>query len=143
MSATVFMNAAEILDGTTVLSGSALAIADGRVAAVGPQEQVLSNFTDAVHIDCSGRVLSPGFVDSHTHAVFGGWRAAEYEMRSEGLDYMEIARRGGGINASVESVRALPEDALLEMALSRLHAALRHGTTTIEIKSPRPCGRSR
>jgi imidazolonepropionase len=135
MSTTIFTNAAEVLDGTTVHVGYALAIKDGAVSALGPQDQILAAHGDAVHVDCTGRVLTPGFVDSHTHAVFGGWRAAEYEMRSRGLNYMEIARRGGGINASVASVRALPEDALLEMALSRLHFALRHGTTTIEIKS--------
>jgi imidazolonepropionase len=135
MSTTVFVNASEILDGTAVHQKCALAITDGLVAALGPQDRVLAEFADAERVDSSSRVLTPGFVDSHTHAVFGEWRAAEYEMRSQGLDYMEIARRGGGINASVKSVRELPEDALLEMALSRLHLALRHGTTTIEIKS--------
>src|SRR5688572_3997327 len=124
MSTAVFCDAQEILDGTAVLQNSALAISDGLIAAIGPQERVLADHPDGERIDCKGRVLTPGFVDSHTHAVFGGWRAAEYEMRSQGLDYMEIARRGGGINASVKSVRELPEDALLEMTLSRLHLAL-------------------
>jgi imidazolonepropionase len=136
----VLLNASEIAtcaspDERSVLSGSALAMVAGYIDQVGPQSAVLAQYPNAQPIDCSGQVLTPGFVDSHTHAVFGGWRAAEYELRSRGLDYMEIARRGGGINASVSDVRARSEAELIELTLPRLQRALEHGTTTIEIKS--------
>jgi hypothetical protein len=75
-----------------------------RVAAVG-EEARLRGGAAARAVDCAGGVITPGFVDSHTHAVFGGWRAAEYALRSRGVPYMEIARRGGGINASVRDTR--------------------------------------
>lgn len=133
---TLFVNASEIVDGVGgVLTGHALAVRAGRIIDVGPQVDVRVRHAGEHTVDCSGQVLTPGFVDSHTHAVFGGWRAAEYEMRSKGLDYMEIARRGGGINASVKDVRERSEEELVEIALARLGLALRHGTTTIEIKS--------
>lgn len=136
----VLSNANEIVtcaspDERSVLSASALAIVDGCIDFVGSQSAVLERYPDAHQVDCSGQVLTPGFVDSHTHAVFGGWRAAEYELRSRGLDYMEIARRGGGINASVADVRSRSEAELIQLTLPRLQRALEHGTTTIEIKS--------
>jgi len=136
----IFTGAAEIITGRHtdergVLNHSAIAIADGRVAAVGATADILAQFASAQQVDCTGQVITPGLVDSHTHAVFGVWRAAEYDMRSRGLDYMEIARRGGGINASVRDVRTRSESELLELALPRLEAALASGTTTIEIKS--------
>jgi imidazolonepropionase len=136
----VFTGAAEIVtcrhtDERAVLRNSALAVADGRIEAVGATDKILEQYARAERVDCSGAVITPGFVDSHTHAVFGSWRAAEYEMRSRGLDYMEIARRGGGINASVADVRTRSEDELVELAVQRLELALQAGTTTIEIKS--------
>ena len=76
--------------------------------------------------------LTPGFVDSHTHAVFGRYRTDEYAQRSAGVPYMEIARRGGGINASVRDLRARSEDELVELALPRLREMLEWGTTTAE-----------
>jgi imidazolonepropionase len=136
----VFTDAAEIItceraDEGGVVRNGALAVADGRILDVGSQTDILERFSQAERVDCTGMVITPGFVDSHTHAVFGDWRAAEYEMRSRGFDYMEIARRGGGINASVEDVRKRTEAELVELALPRIEAALRNGTTTIEIKS--------
>jgi len=80
-------------------------------------------------------VLTPGLVDSHTHAVFGRYRTDEYALRCTGVPYMEIARRGGGINASVRDLRARSEDELVEMALPRLEEMLRGGSTTAEVKS--------
>lgn len=132
----LFCHASEILDGQSApRTDTAFAVRDGRIVDIGLQNDVHARHPDALEVDCSHQVITPGFVDSHTHAVFGDWRAAEYEMRSRGLDYMEIARRGGGINASVKSVRACSEDELVELALPRLDQALAHGTTTIEIKS--------
>jgi imidazolonepropionase len=76
-----------------------------------------------------------GFVDPHTHAVFGTPRAAEYAARLEGVSYVEIAAAGGGIHQSVREVRAASEDELVRLALPRLRSMLVHGTTTVEIKS--------
>ncbi|MGH7460795.1 MAG: imidazolonepropionase, partial [Longimicrobiales bacterium] len=105
------------------------------VARVGSKPSLHAEFPDAEQIDCRGCVITPGLIDSHTHAVFGGWRAAEYEMRSRGLPYMEIARRGGGINASVRDVRSRSEDELLELSVPRVQAFASLGVTTVEIKS--------
>lgn len=127
--------ASEIVTESSVLTNHALALDAGRIMAVDAQQSLLDRFPNAERFDCAHHVLTAGLVDSHTHAVFGGFRAAEYEMRARGLDYMEIARRGGGINASVQSVRALSESELVELAIPRLEHALHTGTTTIEIKS--------
>ncbi len=133
----IFANAAQIVTGTDTQAyeRAALVVRDGRIAGVLPVREALQSYAGSAVIDCEGGVLTPGFVDSHTHALFGGWRAAEYEMRTRGLDYMEIARQGGGINASVRDVRARSEEELLELAIPRLYEMVRQGTTTVEIKS--------
>jgi imidazolonepropionase len=140
MSALLFINANQILTcespGTEhVRTGEALVVTDGRIAALGEQDALLSAFPSYDRIDCAGAVITPGFVDSHTHAVFGTWRAAEYEMRSLGMPYLEIARAGGGIHASVRDVRSLGEDELVRRTRPRLLQMLRLGTTTAEVKS--------
>lgn len=131
----LFVNATEVITDGRCLKRTAVAVSGGRVLETGPQKDLIEKHRRATVVDCGGQVLTPGFVDSHTHAVFGGWRAAEYEMRSKGMDYMEIARRGGGINSSVRDVRDRSEHELLRLATDRLQLALQHGTTTIEIKS--------
>jgi imidazolonepropionase len=113
----------------------AVAIVDGRVEAVGPRDEIRSRFPDAEALDLSGHVLAPGLIDSHTHAVFGGWRLDEYELRCAGVPYMEIARTGGGINASVRDLRERSEEELCELTRTRLRRMLEHGTTTAEVKS--------
>ncbi|HEV2146598.1 MAG TPA: imidazolonepropionase [Longimicrobiaceae bacterium] len=122
-------------DPAAVQEGAAVAVEDGRIAAVAPRDELLARYPDAERVDCAGGVLTPGLVDSHTHAVFGRWRADEYVLRCTGVPYMEIARRGGGINASVRDLRARSEDELVEMALPRLREMLLNGTTTAEVKS--------
>ncbi len=119
----------------SVLEHAAVAVSDGRIVDIGPESSLRPRFVGLPLVDCGGGVLTPGFVDSHTHAVFGGHRAAEYEMRSRGLPYMEIARRGGGIHASVRDVRARSEDELVALTRPRLNRMLRLGTTTAEVKS--------
>jgi imidazolonepropionase len=119
----------------SVRSGVVLAVRDDAIAALTSEQDLQTRSPRAARIDCSGCVITPGFVDSHTHAVFGAWRSAEYELRSQGVPYMEIARRGGGINATVRDVRARSEDELLERSIPRLLEFLRFGTTTVEIKS--------
>jgi imidazolonepropionase len=117
------------------LEGAAIAVRDGSIIAVGGEEEVLRSFPEAGRVDCGGRLLTPGLVDSHTHAVFGRWRADEYVLRCRGVPYMEIARRGGGINASVRDLRGRSEDELVELSLPRLREMIRNGTTTAEVKS--------
>ena len=143
----VFVNAAEIAvctgparqadgaDPAAVLHGAAVAVVNGVVQALGAQDDVLAAHPHLERVNCAGGVLTPGFVDSHTHAVFGRYRVDEYALRCTGVPYMEIARRGGGINASVRDLRARSEDELVEMALPRLDEMLRGGTTTAEVKS--------
>lgn len=138
--ALLFVNAREIVTGAStgddgVLRDHALLVEDGVITKVLSSSKLGDDYAAIERLDCSGMVLTPGFVDSHTHAVFGRTRAAEYDMRSRGLDYMEIARRGGGINASVSDVRTRSEEELVERTLPRLQHALAAGTTTIEIKS--------
>lgn len=119
----------------SVLHGAAVAVVNGKIAAVGPEPDMIRQFPGAERVRCGGRLLTPGFVDSHTHAVFGRWRADEYALRCRGVSYMEIARRGGGINASVNDLRARSEDELVELTRPRLRELLRQGTTTVEVKS--------
>ena len=122
-------------DPAAVRTGVAVAVRAGRIAEVGPEGELLARHPDAERVDCGGGVLTPGLVDSHTHAVFGKWRADEYVLRCQGVPYMEIARRGGGINASVRDLRGRSEDELVELALPRLREVLLNGTTTAEVKS--------
>lgn len=122
-------------DPAGVIAGAAVAVERGRIAAVGAEHDLSARFPAARRVDCDRGVLTPGLVDSHTHAVFGRWRADEYVLRSTGVPYMEIARRGGGINASVRDLRERSEDELVELALPRLSEMLRNGTTTAEVKS--------
>lgn len=136
----LFVNAAQVVtceDATesTVLDGTAVAVDDGRIAAIGPEADLARRHADAERVDCAGGVLTPGLVDSHTHAVFGRWRADEYAMRARGVPYMEIARQGGGINASVRDLRERSEEELVALTRERLRPMLAHGTTTAEVKS--------
>lgn len=115
--------------------GVAVAIQGSRIAAVEPEEELERRFPDADRVDCHRGVLMPGLVDSHTHAIFGKPRFEEQELRASGLDYMEIARRGGGIHASVRDLRGRSEDELVALALPRLRRLAAYGTTTVEVKS--------
>jgi len=118
-----------------LLKGAAVAVSDDRIAAVGPQPELERRFPDVARVDCQGGVLLPGWVDSHTHAIFGRPRADEQELRAAGASYMEIAARGGGIHASVRDLRQRSEDELFALALGRLRRLAAYGTTTIEVKS--------
>ncbi len=118
-----------------VVTNVAVAVSDGRIAAIGAAKDLLPAYGGHEIIDCRGGVLTPGLVDSHTHAVFGKPRHEEHELRAQGHDYMEIARRGGGIHASVADFRQRSEDELYELAVSRLAHLSSYGTTTVEIKS--------
>jgi imidazolonepropionase len=124
----------ELLD-ASILSDAAIAIEADRISAVGRQSEIERQYPDADRVDCRGSVLAPGLVDSHTHGIFGKPRHEEQELRASGLGYMEIARQGGGIHASVRDLRARTEDDLLALALPRLRRLAAYGTTTVELKS--------
>ncbi|MCB1676981.1 MAG: imidazolonepropionase, partial [Halioglobus sp.] len=104
---------------------------DGRIAWVGR----CSDAPSGDSFDCQGRLVTPGLIDCHTHLVYGGNRANEFERRLTGVPYAEIARQGGGILATVRATRAADEETLLRNALPRLDTLLSEGVTTIEIKS--------
>jgi imidazolonepropionase len=118
-----------------ILKNTAVAVSNGRIAMIGAASDLEHAYSDAEVVDCRGGVLTPGLVDSHTHAVFGKARFEEHEQRAEGLDYMEIARRGGGIHASVRDFRQRSEDELYTLAVQRISELASYGTTTLEIKS--------
>jgi imidazolonepropionase len=118
-----------------VLESAAVAVRGERIIAVGRQKELQREFRGSKHVDCAGGVLMPALVDSHTHGVFGAPRQAEHELRAAGVDYMEIARRGGGIHSSVRDVRARSERELLDLTRTRLLALASFGVGTIEVKS--------
>jgi imidazolonepropionase len=123
------------MNDAAIVTNVAVAVDGERIAAVAPLGELEKVFANASIIDCGGRVLTPGFVDSHTHAIFGKPRYEEQELRASGLDYMEIARRGGGIHSSVRDLRTRSEGELLELASPRLRRLAAHGVTTVEVKS--------
>jgi imidazolonepropionase len=120
----------------SIIRGGAMLVRDGKIERIGPEAEVRPHIADDYEIvDAGGRSVLPGFVDAHTHPVFGGTRVDEYEMRAGGATYEEIAQAGGGIRSTVRKTRAASEDELLEAALWRSQWFLRGGTTTIEAKS--------
>jgi imidazolonepropionase len=118
-----------------VFSSGAVAVHEGLIVAVGPSEKLLSQFEPVESIDAVGGVIVPGFVDPHTHLVWAGDRAAEFEQRVAGATYMEIMEAGGGINATVRRVREASVDQLVAETTPRLDRMLALGTTTVEIKT--------
>ena len=119
-----------------LIDDGCIAIADGKVAWVGPQRDfAAAGFVPSSVMDGRGLVAVPGLVDCHTHALFAGSREREYEMRLAGRTYMEIAAAGGGIRSTVRAVRRASEDQLVASGLARVRSMLAWGATTIEIKS--------
>ena len=119
-----------------ILRDGAMLVRSGRIVAVGSRSQVEALASrDAEYIDAGARVVAPGFVDAHTHLIFDGNRADEFQMRCEGMTYQQISGQGGGIRSTVAKTRAASEGELV--ARGRKHAEwfLRGGTTTIEAKS--------
>jgi imidazolonepropionase len=117
------------------MTGAAVVVVGEQIGAVGSEADLRRDYPSARAIDCRNGVLMPGLVDSHTHAIFGRARADEQEMRASGLDYMQIAARGGGIHASVRDLRTRGEDELVALARPRLERLASFGTTTVEVKS--------
>ena len=120
----------------SILRGAAMLVRGGRIERIGTDAEIASGITsDYQIIDAGGRSVLPGFVDAHTHPVFGGTRVDEYELRAGGATYEQIAAAGGGIRSTVRKTRAASEDELFEQALRRSWWFTRVGTTTIEAKS--------
>jgi imidazolonepropionase len=113
----------------------AIGVRGESIAAVVPSDSAAVRSFRGEVTDCGGRLITPGLIDCHTHLLFGGSRAAEWEMRLAGMTYAEIAKRGGGILSTVRATRALTENQLVEAALPRLRALVAEGVTCIEIKS--------
>jgi len=119
------------------ITGAALAVAGDRIAWLGRMADLPgapATLARVVH-DGAGRWMTPGLIDCHTHLVFGGDRAREFELRLGGASYEEVARAGGGIVSTVRATREASEDELLATARARLAGFLREGVTTIEVKS--------
>ncbi|HEY1469771.1 MAG TPA: imidazolonepropionase [Candidatus Acidoferrum sp.] len=120
-----------------IIEGGAVLVRDGTIVAADTRARVESrkDARRAEKIDVGGRVILPGFADSHTHLVHAASRAEEYELRIQGASYEEIARKGGGILNSVKRLRAATSDALKRRALGALQEFAAYGTTTVEAKS--------
>ena len=137
---TVWRNAriatlAPLSKGLGAIEAGAIAVVHGRLEFVGPEAALPAQFQGFEPVDCRGRWITPALIDCHTHLVYGGNRAMEFEMRLAGATYEEIARAGGGIISSVKATNALSDAELVEQALRRLDTLLAECVCTIEIKS--------
>jgi len=117
------------------IRGGAVGVKDGRIAFIGKSSDLPGEQCAAHSEDCDGAWVFPGFIDCHTHLVFGGNRAREFEMRLEGASYQEIAQSGGGILSTVKATRAASMEDLTSSASKRLARLAADGVTTVEIKS--------
>jgi imidazolonepropionase len=125
----------ELADLSIIRDGGML-IDEGRIVAIGASAEVeKQNSEDLEIVDATGKTVLPGFVDAHTHPVFGGNRVDEFEQRATGATYEEIAASGGGIRSTVRKTRAATESELLQQALKHAQWFLQNGTTTVEAKS--------
>jgi imidazolonepropionase len=120
-----------------VIERGAVAALDGRIVWVGPEDALAAevDLGGAEIVDAGGRAVLPGFVDSHTHFVFAGDRAEEFQLRHAGVSYEELARQGRGILSTVRATRAASDDELADLAYARLRSFAAHGTTTVEGKT--------
>jgi imidazolonepropionase len=114
-----------------IVSNGSVAIHNKRIIAVGEH----LSFRGDIEIDATGKTVMPGFVDPHTHLVFGGSREFELDMKLQGMTYLEILNKGGGIYYTVEKTRSASDDALFKSAYKRLNTMVAHGTTTCEAKT--------
>ena len=125
---------AEGAPGLGVVEDGVIAAREGRIVYAGPAHEAPA-FDAAETVRCEGRWIMPGLIDPHTHLIFGGDRAQEFELRLAGASYEEIARAGGGIVSTMKATREATEDQLVAAALPRLDALIAEGLTTIEVKS--------
>jgi imidazolonepropionase len=119
-----------------IIHDATVLIQDGRIRWVGPSREFRGSIPPDAHVlDASSFVGMPGFVDSHTHAVFAGSREEEFALRSQGATYQQIAEQGGGIFSTVRATRAASKKDLKKLAARRLDRMMKQGTTTVEIKT--------
>lgn len=126
------------MNSPVIIEGAALTAREGKISMVGREEEVWERADlgeSAECIDCGGRAVVPGFVDPHTHAVFGGTREFELAMKLKGASYLDILEAGGGIIRTVKDTRSLSTEELTNLLDERLDRMLRYGTTSVEIKS--------
>ena len=121
--------------GLGVIERGAVAAKDGRIAFAGPAAELPAGWDAGNRVGLDGRWVTPGLIDCHTHLVYAGDRAHEFELRLAGATYEEIARAGGGIVSTVKATRAASEDALVAATLPRLDHLIAEGVTTLEVKS--------
>ena len=120
--------------GLGLIENAAIVVNNARIAWVGPESELNAPLT-ATRVDLGGKVVLPGLVDAHTHLVFAGDRTHDFEARCRGESYEDVAKRGGGIQLTVNATREASEEALLALARPRMRDLLAHGVTTVEIKS--------
>jgi len=118
-----------------LIEQGAVAITGDKIVAVGTTAQLQADYTPQATLDATGQVVLPGFVDPHTHVIWAGDRANEFEMRLAGKTYLEIMNAGGGIMSTVRKTRAASVEQLMDEARPRLRRMLAHGTTTLEAKT--------
>jgi imidazolonepropionase len=118
-----------------LIPDGAVAVAEGKILAVGPSQDIRQQYVGTEDIDAAGRVVLPAFIDPHTHVVWAGDRAAEFEMRIAGATYLEILAAGGGIVSTVAKTRSATVDDLVREARPRLARMASHGTITVEAKT--------
>jgi imidazolonepropionase len=119
----------------SVIPGGAVLLRNGLIAQVGTTPELLAAYPQEERLDAHGKVVMPGFVDPHTHVIWAGDRAAEFEMRLQGKTYLEILAAGGGILSTVRATRSASIETLINETRSRLQILLAHGTTTLEVKT--------
>jgi imidazolonepropionase len=133
----LLLNASTINEQGQQVYEQAIAVKEGKILWCGSigllPEQMLKNAK--THVDCKGQLVTPGFIDCHTHLVYAGNRAAEFKLKLDGLSYADIAKAGGGILSTVNQTRAASEAELIEQSLPRILALKNEGVTTVEIKS--------
>ena len=140
MSFSTLYNNAQIATMTSdkpygLIENGAVAISNGMIKWVGPEKELPVEFNGLPENDLGGRLLTPALIDCHTHLVYGGSRATEFELRLKGASYEEISRRGGGILSTVTATRTATEEELFSQSLPRFDALLAEGVGTVEIKS--------
>jgi imidazolonepropionase len=125
------------MDNIHIIENGAVVIEDGIIKKVGKTEEILKNVDQSKYevIDATGKAVLPGFVDSHTHFVFGGYREKEFDMRLRGCSYMEIMEAGGGIANSTNGTLKASKEELIDLGKKRLDSMLKFGVTTVEGKS--------
>ncbi len=124
------------LNQLSIIRDGAMLIDEGRIIATGTSPEIEKQIPAKTEIvEAAGKIVLPGFIDAHTHPVFAGNRVDEFEQRSKGATYEEIAASGGGIRSTVRKTRAATEDELLDQGLKHARWFLQNGTTTVEAKS--------